>query len=243
MNHVLKQRPSQAGFTLIELMLAMTFIAVLLLGIAMTIIQIGSIYNKGLTYKEVNVIGRDVSDDLRRNIMAAGSLAIATDYMENPAYGGRLCLGSYSYVWNYEKARASQTQPANTQLVTYTDNAAVPVRLVKVSDPGKAYCEKDMNGVLRQRNILAGAQAQELVKAGDRDLGLHSLTIRTDSAAVDMINNQQLYTLSFVIGTGKITAMDTTQTGCLPPGQPGADSLYCTVQPFSLVIRAGNGVN
>ena len=58
----------QTGFTLIELMLAMTFISVLLLAIAMTIIQIGTIYNRGVTLKEVSQAARSISDELNRSI-------------------------------------------------------------------------------------------------------------------------------------------------------------------------------
>ena len=69
----------QRGFTLIELMLAMTFISVLLLAIAMTIIQIGNIYNKGTTVKEINQAARAIADDVSRSASAASALNIDTD--------------------------------------------------------------------------------------------------------------------------------------------------------------------
>lgn len=49
------------GFTIIELMLSMTFLAMLMLVIALTTIQISNIYNKGVTLREVNQAGRSVS--------------------------------------------------------------------------------------------------------------------------------------------------------------------------------------
>ena len=47
-----------AGFTIVELMLAMAFLAVLLVVITMTVIQISNVYNKGLTLRAVDQAGR-----------------------------------------------------------------------------------------------------------------------------------------------------------------------------------------
>ena len=236
MNHAKK---TTQGFTLIELMLAMTFISVLLLAIAMTIIQIGVIYNKGMTYKEVNQASRDISDDIRRTISAGSSIDLASDYVTTSA-GGRLCTGTSSYVWN--NASALQ-QGTDSNVVSY---ASKPdgVRLVKVPDAAKQYCEK--NGaalVLTQIRAIDTTLSKELLKPGDRDLQVNQFSVQTDSRVSDPLTGQQLYTISFVIGTGRVSAMNATQTACLPPGDSSADPEYCTVQQFSLVIRAGNRVN
>ena len=100
MNHVDK---THKGFTLIELMLAMTFISVLLLAIAMTIIQVGAIYNKGVALKDINQSGRGISDDISRTVAASEAFSLTTDYVTGTD-GGRVCLGSYSYIWNYAKS-------------------------------------------------------------------------------------------------------------------------------------------
>ena len=60
-----------AGFTIIELTLAMVFVSVLLLTIALTIIRVATIYNQGMTLKEVNQISRDINDELRRAVAGA----------------------------------------------------------------------------------------------------------------------------------------------------------------------------
>lgn len=90
------------GFTLIELMLAMTFVAALLIAIALTVIQISNIYNKGLTMKEVNQVGRSISDDLVRSISQSQSFAVPSDSYVTKDWGGRLCTGKFSYMelWN-----------------------------------------------------------------------------------------------------------------------------------------------
>ena len=72
MNHVDKTK----GFTLIELMLSMTFISILLVAIAVTIIQISNVYNRGITLKEVNQAGRSLSNELQRSITSGAPFMI-----------------------------------------------------------------------------------------------------------------------------------------------------------------------
>src|SRR5690242_17663820 len=132
MNHV-KRR--ETGFTIVELMLAMTFIAALLVAIAMTTVQISHIYNKGLTLREVNQAGRAVSEELQRSIGSSvpfnvDSASPASRYIVRPG-GGRLCLGRYSYAWNYGAALRGGGGPAIYN--SYDDGS--PVRFAKVNDP------------------------------------------------------------------------------------------------------------
>lgn len=253
MNHVVKKQQQQ-GFTLIELMLAMTFIAFLLVSIALTIIQVGAVYNKGTTLKEINQTSRDLNDDIRRNIRSSGSLNLATDYVLSPttatpasAVGGRLCLGSYSYIWNYAKALAGPATDSN--VVKYPAGSAKQgsiIRMVKVPDSARIYCAKDGVGALSYKDIRADnvAQAQEILEAGDHELGLHQLTITpAPTSAVNDSISQQMVSIVYTIGTSRISALNATQTACLPPEIANSDPLYCNVQQFSLVVRAGNGVN
>lgn len=242
MNHVVKK---SQGFTLIELMLAMGFVSALLLAIAMTIIQIGAIYNQGTTLREINQASRDISEDLRRSISSAGTINIAEDYVLTPndtnAVGGRLCLGNYTYIWNY--AKAIDANPNDTNLTKYgtPPTGEMPI-LIKVPDSEGIYCDKDAGGLVYKN--IRGADvplAQELLKLGDHELGVHKLGFISPipaSATNDSIG-QALYSIEFVIGTNKIEALNTDQSACLTADQPNADPLYCNVQKFTLVVRAG----
>ena len=106
------------GFTLIELMLAMTFIAFLLVAIAMVTVQISNIYNKGITLREVNQAGRSVADEIQRSISSSIPFDVTPKVDASPATaaskyvvrdgGGRLCLGQYTYAWNYGKSIARE---------------------------------------------------------------------------------------------------------------------------------------
>lgn len=114
------------AFTIIELMLAMSFLGTMLLGIASLIMQITNIYQKGLAIRGVNTVGREIISDLTRTVQASrvNNLSINPRTKENSnkieeteirraradyfveirkngkQLGGAFCTGSYSYVWN-----------------------------------------------------------------------------------------------------------------------------------------------
>lgn len=121
-------KSSAKGFTLIELMIAVAFIGGLLVAITLVILQIMSLYNKGLTLKEVDSVSRIVVRDMQQSIAASSRFSISyteteaggvetiktaktlaeasannADYYNNVA-GGRLCTGDYSYIWNTGQA-------------------------------------------------------------------------------------------------------------------------------------------
>ena len=229
------------GFTIIELMLAMSFVAVLLLAIAMTILQIATIYNKGMTLKEVNQTGRNIGSELTRNIGASDAFDVATNFRQAAGNaGGRLCTGQYSYVWNYAEALAS----GSPNVIRHANAPFDEIHLLKIPDASGAYCAQTA-GAFTYPTVRAVDRPQtvELLKSGDRLLSVHQFGITSTTAGTDTLTGQQLYTVSFSIGTGDVTALTTDRTQCLPPGNVGANFAYCAVQQFTLVIRAGNRVN
>lgn len=249
-----------SGFTLIELVLAMTFVSVLLLTIAMTLIQMGNVYNRGMTLKEVNQSARDVSDSLRRSVQAAGALEIqpgggdTLQYVtmvdsKNTVVSGRLCLGNSSYIWN--TATAIETNHPNRARFLTSSGAVsdTEINFVQIPDTGRIYCAKDGDGTLINKDIsaAASAQAKELLKPGDRTIRMLAFSVTTTPQAADSASGQQLYTVSYRLGTGATSAMeigtDGTPAACLPPNDPNSNLTYCNVQQFSLVLRAGSAVN
>jgi prepilin-type N-terminal cleavage/methylation domain-containing protein len=245
MNRAAKQQ----GFTLIELMLAMAFISVLLLAIALTIIQIGVIYNRGMTLKEVNQTSRSINDELRRSMAASSGFDAADKLVMTPA-GGRLCLGEYSYIWNTAKALQNKSSDLTIYqgqtLSQALQNPNELIRFIKVPDLAGIYCAKASNGVALLYSSVRSSdklKAVELLRAGDRMLSLYSFAISTGTNTNDTTLGEQLFTIDYTIGTGNVTAMNSDQTACLPPSNPNSDFAYCTVQQFKLVTRAGSGVN
>ncbi len=78
---------TKSGFTLIELSLAMAFIALLLIAIAVVTINIIAIFQKGATLKAVNSVGRSLIDDLTSTINASPSvdtISLCNKYVKGP---------------------------------------------------------------------------------------------------------------------------------------------------------------
>lgn len=226
------------GFTLIELMLAMTFISVLLVAIAMTTIQIGGIYNKGITLREVDQAGRAVSEELQRSIASATPFDVTPKKDDSPETatskyvvrdgGGRLCLGNYTYAWNYGKALAGGAG-APAIFNEYDNNT--PVRFVKVSDASGSLCADPTKSIPR-------ANATEMLSSGDRDLVLHSFSITQTSNDPD--TGQALYAISMLIGTNDRAQLTSDDASCKPPSAEVGDENYCSVNQFDVIARAGN---
>ncbi|RWZ78462.1 MAG: type II secretion system protein [Candidatus Microsaccharimonas sossegonensis] len=245
MNH--KANVNKKGFTLIELMLAMTFISMLLLTIALTIMQIATIYNKGMITKEVNQSSRTISDELSLAMRSSGTFSLSTKYIQN-TWGGRLCMGQYSYIWNYGKALAAPDPSRNQYSAAAPSGNTVisggvtryEISLVKVPDAGGSYCVANGSGVYPK---IDPTNAVELLRTGDHGLVLHNLTVTSVPSASDALSSQQLYTVSYTIGTNDLNALNSDQTLCKGPGVPGSDLNYCVVNQFTIVLRVVNGVN
>lgn len=120
---------TRAGFTLVELSIAMAAIAALLITVAIVTSNLVTIYQKGMTVKAVNSVGRNLVDEFISAINTAPSVDTtslctslanfdsasieqckrdhAFDYIyhasqnaEGEQYNGVFCTGRYSYIWN-----------------------------------------------------------------------------------------------------------------------------------------------
>lgn len=237
------KRPS-AGFTIIELMLAMGFVGLLLLAIAMTTIQIGNIYTKGTTLRQVNQAGRAISDELQRSIAATSPFDINASgadarYIEQPG-GGRLCVGKYSYVWNYGQALSAE--PGAPELVNQYATEGAPIRFARVDDSNASLC-------VNPNKKITQSIATEMLDGGDRDLVVHRFKVN-QTTAIDPTTGQALYAISFTLGTNDRSQLDTGKPGdimtgsasCKPPAAGVGGEDYCSVNTFDIVARAGNRV-
>jgi type II secretory pathway pseudopilin PulG len=237
MNHVVNKN---AGFTIVELMFAMAFVATLLIAVAMTVIQIGNTYNRGITFKNVNQIGRSISSEVQRSIIGAQAFDLSTRYIEQGEpgnyWGGRLCTGQFTYIWNYGKAiQAGDVSRLNT----YAGGSTKTIRFVKVPDSNASYCQD-----VSKKVVLA--DSVELLTVGQNtpeyDLALHSFSITTSATATDEKTGQRLYSIEFLIGTNKAGTLADDYQSCRLADEDGADPSYCSVSRFNVLARAGNTV-
>lgn len=237
-----QSKDSSAGFTIIELMLAMGFVGLLLLAIAMTTIQIGSIYNKGITLRQVNQAGRAISDELQRSIASTGPFDVEASgaearYITQPG-GGRLCIGKYSYVWNGGDALAGG--PGAPDLVNVYDTNSTPIRFARIDDSSASLCSDPNKKVVH-------SAATEMLDSGDRDLVMHRFEV-VQTTPTDATTGQALYAISFTLGTNDRSQLDMETSGgiatgdasCKPPASGGGGEDYCSVNSFDIIARAGN---
>lgn len=212
----------------------MTFISVLLLAIATTVIQIGNIYNKGLTLKDVNQAGRSISYELQKSIAQTLPFSVVnpgSKYIIS-VWGGRLCTGQYSYIWNYGSAIPGNAN--RNKYVTSTNE----IRFVKVIDTSSNYCTNTSLAIDFTKSV-------ELLSAGEHNLAMHSFSIISNDAVSDPKTGQRLYNIKFTIGTNNQAALTTgsmENTACLPPSNANSDPNYCSVSKFNISVLAGGSV-
>jgi type II secretory pathway pseudopilin PulG len=236
----------QQGFTVIELTLAMTFVTVLMVTIALTITQLANIYNKGTTLRAVDQAGRAISRDLQSTLAESQPLDVSSDVLGGANFrqqaevggdasspdGGRLCSGSFSYIWNTGKGLQN---PVNSY-----EKSDEKIRLVKVRDTGALYCG-DTSLKIKKEDAI------ELLSSGDRELAIQSLQIRT--AASDPVTQQALYRITLEIGTNdkdslnQSTSINSIDTTCKPPNDDASVQDFCAVNQFEFTVRAGNRGN
>lgn len=224
---------NKKGFTIIELMLAMGFVSALLLAIAMTVIQIGNIYNRGVTYKDVNQAGITLAIELQRSINSSAPFDLSGKYIIQD-WGGRLCTGQYSYIWNYAKNIADSSLPKNGYVGSLTD----VIGFVKVTDTTGDYCKNPYPSIIKK-------DAVELLNEGQNKLAIHSFSIRSEPSAYDEKTGQRLYSISFLLGTNEQTALTGSDSDiqCKLPNDANANPSYCAINQFNIVARAGNVAN
>lgn len=114
------RKTNSKGFTLVELMLAMSFIAFLLLFLVAAIMQVTRLYVKGSAIRQINQTGRQVVDDI--------GTAIRSNVL--PRYDAdhnRLCVGNVTYIWNSEEHTVSTN--------TFSDSST-PLQFISTQDLG-----------------------------------------------------------------------------------------------------------
>lgn len=240
------------GFTLVELSLAMVFIAMLLLAIMMTVIQAGRTYNKGLVLQAVNQAGANITAVVRRDFLQAhahylssrGSDAvILLRDIHGVERSGRVCLGGYSYLWNAPEVVSDHLAVLDPQgIVTFAmpgDADAKRINAVRVIDEGAALCEPDARGDY-PTHLAITTDITHLLAPKDDDgtkvtLALHSMTVQTAARQGD--SSDALYQVRFTIGTSETAEIDTVSQSCRPPNEAAANDEFCAINQFEMIVR------
>lgn len=227
-----KSEGLSAGFTLVELMLAMVFVAFILVFISLTLVQMFRIYDKGSSMKQVNQAGRSVVEDISQAIRSQLHTSIDTDAVD----AGVLCIDNVMYIWN--PLYASDSLPidtsaaANKAVIGDTINGGMMARKL-LQDPSLG-CPID----------LVDALARPTITADDTQLlSGQTRVLRSKVTRVDT----RLVKLEFVIGTysrSEIVALPATTKYITPTRNgagditclPGDDGNYCSFAEFTTVV-------
>ncbi len=214
----------------------MTFLSILLVMITMMVIRVGDIYNRGLTIKDVNQAGRVIIRDLQQTISQSRSFDVTggKNFVQTE-YGGRLCTGQYSYIWNYAKTITESPKISDDNKANFDKNNNM-MRLIRIPDSTSNYCLNSTNDLGKK---IAVSSVQDLLGTDDLTLALYDFSIT--QSAFDAKTGQGLYYISFTVGTDSAAAANKDAISCTPDVAQ-LDISYCSVNQFNMVVRAGNEI-
>lgn len=211
-----------SGFTLVELNLAIVFVALLVLAVAMTTMSVSRTYQYGVSLKTINQLGREVTDQMRRDIAAASPTQI--QFVEAGG-AGALCLGTVSYAYN----SADLLNSSGTKILQSGD----PVNLVRFDDRNREMC---LGGSL----TLPTSEITEILATNTTELAVHDMEFRNLLTTNEGGVNEGVVELNLSIGTAEIGTTD-SDAKCLPPTDPSENFNNCAVREFALVVRVTGG--
>lgn len=285
------QKNKQSGFTIIEISLAMAFIATLLIAVLTVSMQMMSLYNKGLTIKDVNTVARSTVRDIQDSVAQSSSAiklvaatpgaSVATTLQDastaqlhyynyfdatNPikSGGGRLCTGSFTYIWNYQKAFAAYAPDPGGEFesVQYIKNPAgdfEPIRFIKVRDEARDLCKYVDSGPIGERNMgkrlpdSVWSTMQPVFGEGDRNLAIYAFEVSSPESLVFSTSNQNdttvpsvntnfystFYTFKITVGSS-LFPDDINDSKCeAEAGSKDINVEYCAINDINFVARTG----
>ncbi|HYG84261.1 MAG TPA: hypothetical protein VD907_05290 [Verrucomicrobiae bacterium] len=183
MNH----KKKLSGFTVVELLFAMSFLSALLILALISSISIMRTYSKGLVLKQVNQSGRTIGAELQRSLKTAQPPIDSSTVAE-----GRLCLGAYSYVWSI----------GDQDPYKYDDGSTVG--FAKVSDATRAMC------TTTARPVVPKDSAVELLGGDTTNLRIQDAEMGSPPSQ----NGYYLYTFRFTIGTNDPELLNDERSAC-----------------------------
>jgi prepilin-type N-terminal cleavage/methylation domain-containing protein len=123
----------QQGFTIIELLLAMTAIAFILLSVLYAILHAANLIGKGTAVRTITQIGRQQIDAIAKDLRYGSGFTV----------GGtnRLCVGGKSYIWNVPGSSVN----------LFTDNTRINF---VVANATMKYCDALTNPKISRADIV-----------------------------------------------------------------------------------------
>lgn len=218
---VFSNKRLQSGFTIIELMISLTFIAFLLMFIVTMTLRVTNLYTKGMTLKSINQASRTVVEQMSRDI-AESSNPIVYLNSTGASNGGIMCTDRAVYLWN--KLTMSVT-PASSDIRYTAPDLDKPIRLIRSTN--LALCETT-------------AEISGLPYAPTSGENVELLSQSTSVIAISLQPQQNnLYRLTVRLGTSiaddyDISGGETLGTQC----KTGREGEFCHTVEFERIIYA-----
>lgn len=231
----MSKRPKQANnkkkaFTIVEFLLAMTFLAVLLMGIATITMRVINIYRKGLALRAINAAGRDIINDITRTVSGSpivesinptpsqGNKIVASDifdayrayynelttvYNEKTVQsGGVFCTGSYSYVWNTAPSIKRAREDFNAHKGEMMLINGKYYKFARIPDTTRSACAHRDNSFNLSSNEITVSDENSIVSLiSDDDSDLALYDFAIMPASQNNKTGQIFYSGTFIIAT------------------------------------------
>ncbi len=203
------------GFTIIELMIALTFIAFLLIFIVIMTMRITQMYSKGMTLKSINQSSRTIVEQMARDISA--STQPETKNVDGAAT--ILCTSGATYLWNpMSKIETGNAQLNNISYKAGTQEEDIPVYLVRSTKTDVCADSGKVNSL-----EYSDESNQEL---------LSSAAAVIDVQLSKMAGSPKLQKLNVKLGTPDKTAYEPGENTCLS----GSAGDFCATAEFERII-------
>jgi hypothetical protein len=233
------------GFTIVELMLSMTFISALLLAIATMTMRMTSMYVKGNTMKDLNSASRTINDDFTHtfNSMTTTPTWSTSDnaqksgasYISNENYGA-FCTGEYSYLWNTAKSLNATNDNTTIRFNDKTSAKDKSLRLVKVKDSLKSFC----SGGASLSEVPIDDTTTNLLPNTETGLMVYGIRFYSnDSDLYDASTSQRVVNISYILGTKDDSGngiINSSSMTCDPTKSQSVQD-YCAINKFELTVR------
>ncbi len=112
----MKIRKTSTGFTIIELMVATTVFSVILVIVTFGLIQIGRVYNRGITNSRTQEVARGIMDEVTQSVQFNGGTVQSISHGSSGTIG--YCIGARRY--SVRLGRMFTETPGDHGLITDT---------------------------------------------------------------------------------------------------------------------------
>lgn len=201
----------QQGFTLIELMIALAFVAFILIFSTTAVIQVMQTYNKGLAIKQINQAGRTTMEDMTRYLRTADPGVVDVSLVSSQR---RACFGGVSYVWNLSNTPSGSAN-------RYSDGTSLT--FARVADDSKAMCTQTSGAYPN----VPKAQATDILQSNVWVMSVSMSDPSVDAPLMDLTVN---------LAVANDPAISSGQCA-----QGGSAGQFCATSNFTTTVMTGGG--